>query len=99
MDKNLNPTFSGLIIAHCPSCGEYTVFFSKEVVNRFRCSKCTKPTYFKGEPVQLVSKCECGNKIRAVTNSSEPIFQFNCKCGYPNSVEYSKSKNKYFGII
>ena len=90
--------FQGLIIAYCPECGEYTTFFSREVAKKFTCHKCHKTSIFEEEPKPLVSKCECGNYINAVTNSNQKSFEFSCKCGYPNCVEYSDRKHKYFGM-
>lgn len=93
-------TYTGLIVAECEHCGEVTVFVSEEEAEKFCCRHCRKTAYLdKGKLSPLISTCECGNRIRGVTNSTKKAFQFNCKCGYPNSVEYSKSKNKYFGMI
>lgn len=99
-NKSTPPTtYTGLIIAQCEHCGEITVFFTESEVHNFKCRHCSKYTSLdEVSPTPLISTCECGNKIRGVTNSVQNYFQFNCRCGYPNSVEYSSSKNKYFGM-
>lgn len=96
--KPIPDTYKGLIVAQCNQCGEATVFYSENEVDSFVCKHCHKQVEFDCSPVPLISFCECGNRIRAVTNSTQDTFQFNCKCGYPNSVEYSSRKNKYFGM-
>ena len=92
-------SYKGLIIAHCKSCGGYTVFYSNDETNLFKCHSCGEVVSLNTPAIPLISKCECGNRIRAVTNSDEDCFQFNCKCGYPNSVAYSYRKDKYFGML
>ena len=102
MAKKKNVTeplvYRGLIVGQCNECGEYTVLYSGEKIDHFKCHSCGNTAPLIGPAIPLLSVCECGNKIRAVTNSDEDYFQFNCKCGYPNSVEYSPRKNKYFGM-
>lgn len=90
--------YRGLIVAHCKLCGNYTSFYTKEEINKFKCRSCGEISQLVAPATPLLSVCECGNRIMGVTNSDEDIFQFNCKCGYPNSVEYSSRKNKYFGM-
>lgn len=90
--------YQGLIIAYCPKCGSYTTFFSKEPAKHFFCRNCKEQIPLNGVPTPLISTCECGNRIRGVTNSEEDKFQFNCRCGYPNSVGYSERKNTYYGM-
>lgn len=92
----ISTTYKGLIIAQCTHCGEVTVFYSEKEVKNFVCRYCHKQVELSSPPVPLISFCECGNRIKAVTNSTQDMFQFNCKCGYPNSVEYNFRNNKYY---
>lgn len=92
------PEYSGLVIAKCRRCKSMAVFYAKEPIKGFSCRVCRKFTAFDSEPVPVVSTCECGNRISGVTNSTDHIIEFNCKCGYPNVAEYSNQKHKYFGI-
>lgn len=72
--------------------------FSETVIDKIHCRKCNTTTALPKEAKVIYSRCECGRKIRAVTNCTEPLFEFNCKCGYPIAVEYNKSKNIYEGV-
>lgn len=90
--------FRGLILLYCPTCDRISSVYSSEPKKKLVCRKCNTtidlPEYGKG----LTCKCECGRFIRAVTNCEKPMFEFECKCGYPNTVEYIKTKYRYGGI-
>lgn len=90
--------YSGLIVAVCSKCGKASVFFAKEPVKGFACRNCHKYTGFATTPVPIHSVCECGNKISGTTNAQSSLIEFSCKCGYPNTAEYSRQKNRYIGI-
>ena len=89
--------FKGLMVLKCPDCGKVFTYFSKESVDHCYCKDC-KTTFTLENPVPLVSYCECGNRIRSVTNCKDSLIEFNCKCGYPLVAEYSVRKNKYLGM-
>lgn len=97
--NNSFPTYQGLVIAQCEECGVYTTFYSEKEIHTFKCRKCKTIRPLTGEPALVISNCECGKRIRGVTNSNEFMFQFDCRCGYPNTVEYSKKKHTYYGIL
>lgn len=90
--------YTGLILAECETCGEITTFFSEEEVKTFSCRKCRKVQTLVPPASNLIATCECGKRIRGVTNASNAIIHFNCKCGYPIDAEYSDRKNTFYGM-
>ena len=90
--------YSGLVIAKCRRCKSVAVLFAKDPIKGFLCRACRKFTTFNTEPRPVSAICECGNRISGTTNATEDLIEFNCKCGYPNTAEYSKQKKKYLGI-
>lgn len=90
--------FKGLILAYCPDCKKITVFGSKDEAKGFVCNTCHNFKPFLKVATGVSCTCECGQYIKAVTNCEENIFEFNCKCGYPLTVEYNRRKEKYFGL-
>lgn len=87
--------YRGLVLAYCPDCKKVSVFGSKNEARGFMCRTCNKFHNFVREPAGVFCICECGNIIRGVTNCEENSFEFECKCGYPLAVEYSKKKDQY----
>jgi predicted RNA-binding Zn-ribbon protein involved in translation (DUF1610 family) len=91
--------FKGLQILVCPECGKTSVIHTKEVRQSYRCNGCGVDVDLSNDkPIPVRATCECGNKMYASTNCKDKILSFNCRCGYPLDAEYSKHKNKYFGI-
>lgn len=96
--KNCSVNFKGLLILSC-DCGHTAVMYSKNELTSYVCKSCGKVHNLSDSQATFVStRCECGNRINAVTNITKPVFEFECKCGYPLAVEYNKHKNKYFGM-
>ena len=94
-----NNQFVGLLILVCPECGKTSVIHTKEVRESYKCGGCgVSVDLTHDEPTPVRATCECGNRVYANTNYKGDILSFNCRCGYPIDAEYSKHKNKYFGI-
>lgn len=90
--------FKGLILCKCPTCNKVYPVFSEEVRTKITCKKCNTDIDLPEEATGLFCSCECGRNIRAVTNCTDDIFEFECKCGYPLTVEYHRAKKRYGGI-
>lgn len=91
--------YRGLVLAHCPTCGDVKVFSCKEESEGFVCKTChTHHRFESGKARGVFAYCKCGNKIHAVTNCTEDYFEFSCRCGCPVPVEYNKSKMRYTGM-
>ena len=90
--------FRGLILFYCPTCDKVYPVFSSEPKKKLVCKTCHTPVELPEFPAGVTCKCECGRFIRAVTNCEKDIFEFNCKCGYPLTVEYHKAKMRYKGV-
>ena len=87
--------YKGLILGYCPKCKRVTAFCSKEEIKGFSCRTCHTFIHFTAVAAGVICNCECGQRIKAVTNCEEDHFEFNCKCGYPLDVEYLKNKHRY----
>lgn len=94
----MNFQYRGLILFYCPNCDSVRTVFSDEEKKSITCRVCNTKTYLQEPATGVTCKCECGRFIKAVTNCEKDIFEFNCKCGYPLTVEYHKAKMRYGGI-
>lgn len=98
-DNNKDLTFSGLVVVKCKHCGEYAVFYTEKEINSFHCKRCGGDTSILNDPcTRLQARCECGKNTFGVTNSTEDMFEFNCKCSCFVPVEYVKRKNAYMNV-
>lgn len=84
----------GLILAYCPDCKATRVVYSKEGTDSFTCLSCHKKISLYAES-GVLAFCECGNKIKGITNCTDDHFEFNCKCGYPIDLFYNNKKKLY----
>ena len=91
--------YRGLMVIVCDYCHKHIVMFHKdnEPKEKFYCKDCNKVTPLTGTPSRVVFNCECGDYVRAVTNSREDHFTFVHRCGYPNEVFYNPTKHRFYG--
>lgn len=89
--------FTGLMLLQCPDCGNVYSVYSSDFYKYGHCKHCNT-TFPLVDARQVIATCECGNKVYGVTNSKDKLLQFNCRCGYPLTAEYSHRKNKYYGL-
>lgn len=95
----INFKFKGFMIIECPECKVTFPLSSKFEVSQCSCKKCGATFELLNKPTPLVAHCECGKRIKAVTNATSKVIEFKCLCGYPLVAEYSQHKNKYFEML
>lgn len=97
--EQINFKFKGFMVIECPECKVTFPLSSKSEVSQCSCRKCGATFELPDKPIPLVAYCECGKRIKAVTNATSKVIEFKCLCDYPLVAEYNHHKNKYFGML
>ena len=82
----------------CPWCGAEDSFHVKKPTTVLTCRMCRR-TIDLPQGTRVTVNCECGFKMKALTNRTDDMFEVPCvNCGNPNSVVYRPDKKRYLPV-
>lgn len=86
--------YSGFLHIRC-KCGAEKSFFAKVGLGFYKCTECGERTELK-DLKRVFLNCECGGRIRYLTNETSEMFDLNClDCGQPVAMKYNEKKKLY----
>lgn len=87
--------YKGFIHIHCERCGQTRGFYTRELITESYCKNCHKKIRLE-DLKPLWMHCECGNRMRYMTNHTHSVFDIKCiDCGNPVAVWWNEKKGLY----
>lgn len=95
MSNEKEQGYKGFLLIYCERCGNVHAFAVRERITEAYCKVCHKKISLENlKPLWL--HCECGKRIRYMTNHVFSLFDVECiRCGNPVAVWWNQRKGIY----